>query len=776
MGLFHLIEEHHAVGLAAHGLGELTAFLIADVSWRRTDEAGHRELLHVFAHVEADHVVLSIEQRFGKGLAQFGLAHAGGAEEDEGAQGAMRVGQTGTGPQHGVGHGLHGLVLTDHALMESGGQFQQLLAFRLQETGDGNAGPARHDVGHVVRADLFAQKTIFLAVAFGSGRGLGLLELLLKLGKRGVLELRGLGKIVGAFRLFDLMTGLLYLFLQLAHAVDGLLFLFPAGAQRGLRAAQVGKLVLELLQTLAGSVVGLAAQGLALDLKLHDLAVDLIELGRQRVYFRADHGRGFINDVDGLVRQLTVGNVALREHHGLHDGGVADAHAVMHFKAFLEAAQDGNGVLGVGLVHQHGLETTFQSRVLLDVLAVLVDGGRAYAVQLAAGQHGLEQVARVHGAVGLARAHNGVQLINEQDDAAFRALHFVEHGLQTFLELAAVLRARNERAHVEGDELLVLEAFGHVALHDTVSKAFHDGGLADAGLTDEHGVVLRAAGQDAYGAAYLLISSDDGIELALARSLHEVAAVLGERLIGVLRACGGHALAAAHFGGGPQELLLIYAVPAADVARLDELGEDVLHADVFILQTTGQLFGLGQRTGQTLRDAYGLLIHAGTGHGRPLVESLFQFGGDDLGLRVHAAEYAGHEPVLLPDEGKGEVLDVHFLVIAHESDVLSFAQSFLRLHGQSVHIHKKSSLRSAAVTPDDVTLGRPMLCPSGASASALRTSEIGPGPAGTVDLLENHPFREELPERVRPRGVGLTGLPALSGAFPDPLCGPEGPR
>ena len=56
--------------------------------------------------------------------------------------------------------------------------------------------------------------------------------------------------------------------------------------------------------------------------------------------------------------------------------------------------------------------------VLLDVLAVLIQRGSADAVQLAAGQHRLQQVAGVHGAVGLARAHDGVQLIDEEDDLA----------------------------------------------------------------------------------------------------------------------------------------------------------------------------------------------------------------------------------------------------------------------------------------------------------------------------------------------------------------------
>ena len=37
--LLDLVEEHHAIRLAAHDLGELAAFLVTDVARRRADEA-----------------------------------------------------------------------------------------------------------------------------------------------------------------------------------------------------------------------------------------------------------------------------------------------------------------------------------------------------------------------------------------------------------------------------------------------------------------------------------------------------------------------------------------------------------------------------------------------------------------------------------------------------------------------------------------------------------------------------------------------------------------
>ena len=128
---------------------------------------------------------------------------------------------------------------------------------------------------------------------------------------------------------------------------------------------------------------------------------------------------GLVDQVDGLVRQLPVGDVAMRQRRRGDDGRVGDVHAVVDFVALLQAAQDGDGVLDRGLVHQHLLEAALERGVLLDVLAVFVQRGRADAVQLAARQRGLEHVAGVHGALGLAGADHGVQLVDEQDDLAF---------------------------------------------------------------------------------------------------------------------------------------------------------------------------------------------------------------------------------------------------------------------------------------------------------------------------------------------------------------------
>ena len=139
-----------------------------------------------------------------------------------------------------------------------------------------------------------------------------------------------------------------------------------------------------------------------------------------------------------------------------------------------------------------------------------------------------------------------MQLVDEEDDLALRSLDLLQHGLQAILELSPVLRSRDERAHVERAEPLVLQGLGHVAAGYALRNALDDRRLADARLADEHGVVLGPAREHLHDAPDLLIATDDGINLALARHVSLVATILVERLELDLGILIGHALRPAH--------------------------------------------------------------------------------------------------------------------------------------------------------------------------------------------------------------------------------------
>ncbi len=213
--------------------------------------------------------------------------------------------------------------------------------------------------------------------------------------------------------------------------------------------------------------------------------------------------------------------------------------------ALLQAAQDRDRVGDRRLADVDRLETPLERGVLLDVLAVLVERRRADRAQLAARQHRLEHVRSVDRALGRACADDRVQLIDEEDQLAGRVLHLGEHGLEPLLELAAVLRTGEHRADVERPDALALQALGHVAGDDPLREPLDDRRLADAGVADQHRVVLGAPAQNLDHAPDLLVAADDRVELPLLGKLGQVAAELLECLVGALRVLRGDPLAAA---------------------------------------------------------------------------------------------------------------------------------------------------------------------------------------------------------------------------------------
>ena len=176
----------------------------------------------------------------------------------------------------------------------------------------------------------------------------------------------------------------------------------------------------------------------------------------------------------------------------------------------------------VQLGHLDGLEPARQGAILFDVAAQLFVGGGADAADTPARQEWLEQIRRVHApARNCTRAHDGVQFVDE-DDGVFLFLDGAQDRLETLLEIAAVARARQERAHVDGENRGPAQGHRRLARFDPRGHAFDDGGLAHARVADEQGIVLPPPGQHVQRTFDLLVAADERVDLALARAFVQV--------------------------------------------------------------------------------------------------------------------------------------------------------------------------------------------------------------------------------------------------------------
>ena len=188
-----------------------------------------------------------------------------------------------------------------------------------------------------------------------------------------------------------------------------------------------------------------------------DLLLELAVHGRRGHRLDARARGGLVDQVDRLVGQEAVGDVAVGQLGGGAQRLVGDPDAVVLLVAVAQALEDLDGLLGRRLVDADLLEAALERGVALEVLAVLVERGRADRLQLAARERRLEDRGRVDRALGRAGADEVVQLVDEQDDVAALG-DLLHHLLEALLELAAVLRAGDERGQVERVDLLVLAA------------------------------------------------------------------------------------------------------------------------------------------------------------------------------------------------------------------------------------------------------------------------------------------------------------------------------
>ena len=282
-----------------------------------------------------------------------------------------------------------------------------------------------------------------------------------------------------------------------------------------------------------------------LDFHLLNLTAQLIKLCRHRVHLGLYESAGFINKVDCLVRQEPVADIPVRQNSGRHQRRIHDLDAVISLVSVLESAENRNRILYRRFIDHNRLETAFQRRILFNIFAVFVQRGRANAVQFAACQHRLQHVAGIHRTLGLAGTDDRMQLIDKEQDLAVRLLDFIEDGFQPFLKLAAVLGTRNQRAHIQRENLLVFQRCGYIPLGDSLRETFDYRRLADAGLTDQHRVVLGLSRENPDDISDFIITADHRINLLRLRLRDKLLAEFLQRIISIFRIVRCDLLAAA---------------------------------------------------------------------------------------------------------------------------------------------------------------------------------------------------------------------------------------
>jgi hypothetical protein len=206
-------------------------------------------------------------------------------------------------------------------------EMKQLLHLAFHQPRHRHPGPAAHHLGDIFLVHFFLDQ-LRLVLLFGELLVL-LGQLLLQAHQLAVLQFRRAIEIVLPLRLRDLHLGLLHLFAYRPQALHRVLFALPLRHQRVGFRLEIRQLLFEFRQPLFRRLVFLLLQRLALDFELHDAPPRLVQFRRHGVDLRAQPRARFVHQIDRLIRQEPVRDVAVGKYRRRHQRRILNAHAVV---------------------------------------------------------------------------------------------------------------------------------------------------------------------------------------------------------------------------------------------------------------------------------------------------------------------------------------------------------------------------------------------------------------------------------------------------------------
>ena len=224
--------------------------------------------------------------------------------------------------------------------------------------------------------------------------------------------------------------------------------------------------------------------------------------GRRLLLFR--EGRCFVDDIERLVRQEAIRNMAHGEIDRQIDDVSGEGDVMEVFVAFLDVPEDALGFFERRFGDDDGLEAPIERRVFLEVAFVFGESRRADALDQTLRQGGFQDIGGVETAAGVAGADNSMDFIDEEDYAAVPG-RFADYLFEACFEFSAEIGAGDDEREIEQKDAFAEERMRHGAAGDHFGERRDERGLAHARFADEEGIVFLFAGE------YL----DDAVELAI---------------------------------------------------------------------------------------------------------------------------------------------------------------------------------------------------------------------------------------------------------------------
>ena len=129
---------------------------------------------------------------------------------------------------------------------------------------------------------------------------------------------------------------------------------------------------------------------------------------------------GFVQSIDGFVRQCTIADVSFGQRHTSLYRLRRVGHIVVIFISLLDVIEDLQSIFRRGRLKLYFLETAIQCTVFLDALPKFVDGRGADALHFATRQSRFQNISGIQTTGCTSRTDDGVDFINEEHHFTMR--------------------------------------------------------------------------------------------------------------------------------------------------------------------------------------------------------------------------------------------------------------------------------------------------------------------------------------------------------------------
>src|SRR5215831_13494682 len=210
------------------------------------------------------------------------------------------------------------------------------------------------------------------------------------------------------------------------------------------------------------------------------------------------------------IAQSVVAKMARRELRCRLECRVCVADSVMRLVLPTQPGENLHRLVDRRLFDRNLLQASGERTVFLDLFE-LFECRRANDPQLAGCEQWFEQCRQIHRAARHSAGADGrVHFVDEQNGVRPRAERG-DHRLEALLEIAAIARARQQRAGVEREDLGVRKRALSAVMKQSFGEPFGHRGLPHPRIADEDGIVLSAAAQHFDRSLQFVAATDERI-------------------------------------------------------------------------------------------------------------------------------------------------------------------------------------------------------------------------------------------------------------------------